>query len=59
MYMLVLFLFFRNIEYACKNFKLFYKKKKKKKFKTGISRMEKAKRCKKKKSNKVYYIIII
>ena len=29
MYMLVLFLFFRNIKYACKNFKLFYQKKKK------------------------------
>ena len=30
MYMLVLFLFFRNIKYACKNLKLFYQKKKKK-----------------------------
>ena len=43
MYMLVLFLFFRYIKYACTNFKLFYQKKKKK-FKTGTSRMEKAKR---------------
>ena len=42
MYMLVLFLFFRNIKYACTNFKLFYQKKKN--FKTGKSRMEKAKR---------------
>ena len=56
MYMLVLFLFFRNIKYACKNFKLFYNKKKKnsKLVHQGWKRQKDVK----KKSNKVYYIIL-
>ena len=54
MYMLVLFLFFRNIKYACKNFKLFYQKKKKKLVYQGWKRQKDVK----KKSNKVYFIIL-
>ena len=54
MYMLVLFLFFRNIKYACKNFKLFYQKKNQ----NWYIKDGKGKKTLKKKSNKVYYILL-
>ena len=60
MYMLVLFLFFRNIKYACKNFKLFYQKKKKNQ--NWCIKDGKGKKTLKKKVTKFiifYYIIII
>ena len=59
--MLVLFLFFRNIKYACKNFKLFYQKKKKK-IQNWYIKDGKGKKTLKKKVTKfiiLYYIIII